>query len=79
VTEPELTPVEATELWRVFRDRRCEHCGGAHARVCPKVKRLEFHQNGNIQSVEFWPPGQWPEDHVQWPEDLPDEPEGPAG
>jgi len=33
----------------------CMHCGGYHARACPRVKRLEFHPNGTPAVVEFWP------------------------
>jgi hypothetical protein len=75
MTDPELAEDEIAEMWRVFRERKCDHCAGAHARACPRVRKLEFHTNGNLQSVEFWPPGQWPDEHVQWPEDLPPEPE----
>ena len=70
----EFTPDEITEMWRIFRERRCDHCGGCHARSCPRVKRLEFHQNTTLAVVEFWPDGKWPADTVQWPEDLPPEP-----
>jgi hypothetical protein len=76
VTGPELSPDEITELWRTFRENLCIHCGGAHARACPRVKRLEFHTNGNLSVAEFWQPGTWPEDQVQWPEELPAELEG---
>lgn len=73
--EPELSLDEVADLWRTFRERRCSHCGGAHARACPKVRKFEFHQNGNLQSVEFWAPGQWSDEDVQWPETLPPEAE----
>jgi hypothetical protein len=53
----------------------CRHCGGSHARACPRVRRLAFHPNGALSEVEFWKT--WPDDHVIWPEDLPD-PEDPA-
>lgn len=72
VDEP-FTPDEVTELWARFRARRCDHCGGAHARSCPKVRRIEFHPNGQLAGVEFWPDGRWADDHVQWPEELPPE------
>jgi hypothetical protein len=70
----ELTGEEIAEAWDLFRERRCEHCGGVHARACPRVQRLEFHTNGNLAAVTFWAPGRWPEDGIQWPEDLPAEP-----
>lgn len=71
---PEFTDAEAREVWARFRENRCQHCGATHARACPRVKRLEFHQNGNLASVEFWPAGKWPDEHVVWPETLPPEP-----
>jgi hypothetical protein len=54
LTEEELSALEES-------DSRCVHCGGYHARACPRVKRLEFHQNGQPAAVEFWPP-----DVVSW-------------
>jgi hypothetical protein len=72
--EPEFTDDEILEIWRIFEASRCDHCGGGHARACPKVRRFEFHQNGNLAVVEFWPAGKWPDDAVQWPESLPPKP-----
>ena len=75
VAEPAgFTDDEAREIWRLFRDRQCDHCGGGHARACPRIKRLEFHPNTALAAVEFWPDGKWPIEHVSWPEDLPPEP-----
>jgi len=34
---------------------KCAHCGGYHVRACPRVRRIEWHSNGHISSVEFWP------------------------
>lgn len=48
----------------------CNHCGGRHARACPRVKRMEFHPNGSLASVEFWAAGKWPEAEIIWQEDL---------
>jgi hypothetical protein len=74
--DPEnFTVDEARDMWVAFRVSRCEHCGGAHARACPRVRRLQFHENGRIAAVDFWPDGKWPSDHVQWPEGLPDDPD----
>jgi hypothetical protein len=74
VSEP-LTDEQARQVWADFRDNACRHCGGSHPRACPRVRRLEFHQNGNIASVEFWPPGKWPDEDVLWPEQLPPDPD----
>jgi hypothetical protein len=48
----------------------CSHCGGRHTRACPRVKRMEFHPNGALASVEFWREGQWSDTEIIWQEDL---------
>lgn len=73
-TGPDFTADEAAEAWVQYRAQRCTHCGGAHTRACPRVRRLEFHPNGQLAAVEFWPDGKWPTDGLLWPEDLPPEP-----
>lgn len=73
--EVDFTDGEARDMWAIFNGRRCDHCGGAHSRACPRVRRIEFHQNGTVLSVEFWPSGKWPEDGVIWPENLPPDPD----
>jgi hypothetical protein len=73
VTERQLNETGSTEVndeWDIFRARQCKHCLGAHARACPRVRRLEWHPNGQLAAVEFWQAGQWPEDIVLWPEDI---------
>jgi len=69
------------EELKILRDNRCDHCGGVHARACPRVKRLAFHPNGAVAEVEFWRAGSWPEDQVVWldEEDNDDETEGVTG
>lgn len=50
----------------------CRHCGGSHARACPRVKRLVFKPTGgqdDIAEVEYFPWGEWPDDFIIWPED----------
>jgi hypothetical protein len=71
----DFTDDEARDLWAAFREHQCEHCGGAHARACPRVRALAFHENGRIAQVTFWADGSWTSDHVQWPEDLPGDPD----
>lgn len=63
-TDGGLTP----DLVERVRAHRCAHCGGTHARACPRVKRLAYHPNGTLAEVEFWPSNDWPEDHIIWPE-----------
>lgn len=48
----------------------CTHCGGRHTRACPRVKRMQFHPNGALAAVEFWPAGKWDETEIIWPEEL---------
>jgi hypothetical protein len=72
--EEPLTPEEAAELWRLFRERRCQHCLGSHARACPRVRELSFHPDAKLARVRFWRDGEWSADGVLWPEDLPPEP-----
>jgi ferredoxin len=74
--EPEPTPEEARAWWRQFRDMRCPHCGGAHARGCPRVRRIRFNNDGTVPlEVEYWPDGRWNTDGITWPEDLPPDPD----
>lgn len=73
-TGPEFTADEASEAWATYRKQRCTHCGAIHVRACPRVRRFEFHPNGQLAAVEFWPDGKWPVDGLLWPEDLPPEP-----
>jgi hypothetical protein len=64
--------LEKDESGQTLFDReKCAHCGGLHLRACPRVKRLQFAERGqHVVEVEFWPPGQWPEDDVIWPEQV---------
>lgn len=42
--------------------------GEVHEARCPRIKRLQFHPNGNLVEVEFH--GKWDESAVIWPEDA---------
>ena len=42
--------------------------GVQHEAACPRVKRLEFHPNTNLVSVEFWK--RYDESGIVWPEDA---------
>jgi len=48
--------------------------------ACPRVRKMEFHPNGNLISVEF-AGGRWDESGVVFPEDAfdPDEDGEPGG
>lgn len=50
----------------------CSHCGGWHARACPRVKRMVFAADGNLAEVEFWE--LWDDSEVIWPDQLPEIP-----
>lgn len=72
--DDELTATELARLRAEFdQGKGCQHCGGRHARACPRVKRLKFHPTGALAEVAFWPDGEWSDDHVIWPEDLTNE------
>jgi hypothetical protein len=53
--------------------------GIQHEAACPRVKRLEFHPNTNLVSVEFWK--RYDESGIVWPEDAfdPDDAEDARG
>jgi hypothetical protein len=76
--EPVLQGEEAAQVHEEFRRRRCQHCGGAHARACPRVRRLRFHPDSRLAAVEFWPDGTWADEGIMWPESLPPHPDEPA-
>lgn len=75
MTHPEpagLTPDELRQIRKQIADNRCLHCGGAHARACPRVKTMSYHPNGALAGVEFWPDGKWSTDHVLFLDEYPD-------
>ena len=34
--------------------RACPYCGSFHTTLCPLIKRIEYHPNGTIKSVELY-------------------------
>ncbi len=32
----------------------CHYCGNYHVGVCPRIKSIEYHQNGTVARVEFY-------------------------
>jgi len=39
--------------------KMCQHCGLLpHIGLCPKIKAIEYHQNGTIKRVEYHGPEQ---------------------
>lgn len=50
---------------------RCVHCGGTHARSCPRVRRIRFRADGQTPlEVEYWSDQEWPHHNIIWPESL---------
>lgn len=50
-----LTEDEQAEL-ETLQVSGCMHCGGIHARACPRVRRVVFNpQTGALVEVEYWP------------------------
>lgn len=55
-----------------FEQQKCQHCGGLHVRNCPRVKEVEYHADGSVKRVSYWPHGEWPEDQVLFLDDVQD-------
>lgn len=36
--------------------RNCPHCGIYHQTTCPRIRAIEYHQDGTIKRVEFHAP-----------------------
>ncbi|MBT8161005.1 MULTISPECIES: hypothetical protein [Arthrobacter] len=83
VPEPDgaLTPEQAKALLKeedngymgtktIFDKSKCQHCGGLHARKCPAVAEIEYHPDGKVSRVVYFPHGSWPADEVLWLEDV---------
>lgn len=57
----------------------CHFCAGIHATVaglafsrqpCPRVKRIEWHADGTVLVLEYWPPDQWNDEDTIFPNDV---------
>lgn len=35
-------------------NEQCHHCGQWHTGACPRVKSIEYYQNGMIKRVEYF-------------------------
>lgn len=33
--------------------QQCDHCGQWHQGQCPRIKAIEYHENGRIKRVEY--------------------------
>lgn len=56
------------DIFRVRPDGPCEDCGGYHLRACRRVKRREWHPNGNPIVVEYFQ--EWDDSDTIYPEDI---------
>lgn len=36
--------------------KQCGYCGSFHSGTCPRVKRITYHENGTVASVELFDP-----------------------
>ena len=53
-----------------FAQSPCGYCGAFHSTTCPRVKSIEYHQNGTVKRVEFHDsivrdPQGWPLPHPE--------------
>lgn len=87
MSEDGLTPDQKADARAIFEGTAergaCHFCAGIHAFVaglpdsrqpCPRVKRVEWHPDGTVLTVEHWPPGRWEHD-VIFPADVYDDDE----
>lgn len=47
----------------------CSHCGGCHARACPRVKRMIF-VGDDIKEIEFFQDEQYDASMIVWPDEI---------
>lgn len=47
--------------------RLCGHCGMYHGAVCPRIKAVEYHENGLVKRVEYFGPGDAQTVQPAWP------------
>lgn len=36
-----------------IKPRNCPHCGTSHDTTCPRIRAIEYHQDGTVKRVEF--------------------------
>jgi hypothetical protein len=69
-------PLTEDEQRTLDEQQPCMHCGGYHARACPRVKLLEWHPNGHLAKAEYWPDDQVDWEDVIFPDQGEDESDG---
>lgn len=68
-TSPDVDDLDPETVQALESVPACSHCGGRHARACPRVRSLRFHPNGTLAQVDFWRDGRWSDENVLWPDD----------
>ena len=63
-------PGVAPNTTTLFDQRKCQHCQGLHSRKCPAIAEIEYHSDGTVKRVAYFPHGAWPADQVLWLEDV---------
>lgn len=83
-TLPRLTGEERDAAKLIFEGKvegktACHYCAGIHATVanlaasrqpCPRIRRIEWHADGTVLNVEFWPPNEWADENTIFPHDV---------
>lgn len=54
----------------LFEKKKCQHCLGLHTSKCPAVAEIEYHPDGKVMRVVYFPHGSWPADEVLWLEEV---------
>jgi hypothetical protein len=79
-----MSDEDRAEARRIFQGehptrQQCEHCGGIHARSCPRIKSEHIVYSYNVTDnservaeteIKYWPPGTWETDDITFPEDV---------
>ncbi len=69
-------PLTDDEQKSLDEQQPCLHCQGYHSRYCPRVRTLEWHSNGLLARVEYWPGDQIDWTGVVFSDQGEDEPDG---
>lgn len=43
-------------LPKLPHEMTCHHCGLTHKTTCPRIKAIEYHQDGTVKRIEFHGP-----------------------
>jgi hypothetical protein len=48
---------------------KCQHCGFIHDGVCPRIKSIEYYENGMLKKVEYHAPYEPIQDYNEYTEE----------